>query len=187
MLNFFQKKKIRKLLFLIVIASFVGAIFCSIFLYRYKIRTTMNNSQIFVCDNPTHHSDFDKWILNDCDVDWVPSYIIIKNDKVIGTIDGNIPEREFTDLLGTIVINDFQLCDLPEFEITNLEGNSYTLQELTPNKESFYILEVSWATCEDCKQQDKLYTKDIYFKYSTNNFIRYYINSEQNEVLNYKY
>jgi hypothetical protein len=178
MLKFFQNKWVRKCLILVIILSFIG----SAYMYIYISRTNMPTSQVFVCDNPKHHSDFDDWILNECGVKWVPSYIIIYNDTVIGTIDGNIKEEDFTSKLGTIIINGFELCKVPNYEITNLDGNSYTLSELTPKKDEIYILEISWANCEDCELQDELYTNSIYWKYSTNNIIRYYINSEKYDV-----
>lgn len=173
-----QNKLIRKLILIITICSFIMAAFCIIYIHR----TNMPASQVFICDNPKHHSDFDKWLLEDCNVSWVPSYIIIQNDKVIGKIDGNIPEKTFSSKLGSALINNYAICDIPDYKITNLDGNSYTLSELTPDKDSFYILEISWANCEDCEAQDKNYTKSIYNKYSTKHIIRYYINSEQDDV-----
>lgn len=173
-----MKRIIKIIILAITISSFIGAFFC----LNYIRRTTIDNSHIFVCDNPNHHSDFDNWLLKECNVKSVPTYLVIKNNYVIGIFPGNISESEFTNYLGTCLINDINYYSLPDYMITNLNKKSYTLSNIS--KEDYYILEISWIDCDDCKNQDKYYTNKIYYKYTTNQIYRYYINSEFNKVYN---
>ena len=60
-----------------------------------KIRKTMPTSHIFVCDNPSNDSEFDTWMKQELGLNWVPTYLIVKDDIVIGSIRGGVGETQF--------------------------------------------------------------------------------------------
>lgn len=151
-------------------------------LVRYHNRTTLPNSHVFICDDSEHYSDFDNWLFDAVGVDRVPIYVVIYNNSVIGLVDGNVPENHFTDALGTVLATGENLFELPNIEIHNILNETYTLQEIA-KQHSLILLEISWATCEDCIEQDKYFTKDIYNTYGTEQIYRYYIKSELSDVL----
>lgn len=149
---------------------------------QYINRAKMPDSHIFVCDNPENYSDFDNWLIDTVGVDKVPMYVIIYKDDVIGLINGNIPEKTFTNELGTILATGKSLCELPEFSISNIVNDTMTLKDIA-DKHAIVILEISWLTCKDCIEQDANFTKDIYSKYSTEQIYRYYLKSKKEDVI----
>lgn len=170
-------KKLRLLFFIIAILCFVNV---ALIIYKYN-KSQINLDHIFVCDNPNHDSDFDKWIKEDLNVTWVPSYIIIQDGYVIGAFDGNISEAEFSDKLAMASSYNMQFYEVPDYEIENLDNNRISASSIF--KDGLYILEIVWIDCDDCKYQDEHYTDDIYAKYSTTNIYRYYIKSDHKKVL----
>ena len=148
-----------------------------------KIRKTMPTSHIFVCDNPSNDSEFDTWMKQELGLNWVPTYLIVKDDIVIGSIRGGVGETQFTSELGTILIQNWQLAELPDIAISNIDGQRDSLKNILPNDNNFYIIEISWVTCPDCIFQDENFTDDIYYKYGTDRIYRYYIHSTETEVL----
>lgn len=148
-----------------------------------KIRKTMPTSHIFVCDNPSNDSEFDTWMKQELGLNWVPTYLIVKDDIVIGSIRGGVGETQFTSELGTILIQNWQLAELPDLAISNIDGQRDSLKNILPNDNNFYIIEISWVTCPDCIFQDENFTDDIYYKYGTDRIYRYYIHSTEAEVL----
>ena len=148
-----------------------------------KIRKTMPTSHIFVCDNPSNDSEFDTWMKQELGLNWVPTYLIVKDDIVIGSIRGGVGETQFTSELGTILIQNWQLAELPDLAISNIDGQRDSLKNILPNDNNFYIIEISWVTCPDCIFQDENFTDDIYYKYGTDRIYRYYIHSTETEVL----
>lgn len=165
------------LVFLLIL--FIG--FIGINIYRAN-RTIMPKDHVYVCDNPKQLSDFDNWIRDDVGIKWVPTYIIVQDGYIIGAFNGDIEEIEFSSKLGTALALNMQITPMEDFEISNLAG------ERKPASEAFgqglCIIELVWIDCPDCQHQDENYTNDIYQKYSTKNFYRYYIKSEYKDVLN---
>ena len=139
----------------------------------------MKLSHIYVCDNPSNYSEFDLWLKEL--TSWVPSYIVIKDQKVIGVFEGGIDVDTFSDKLGTYITLEKVVCDLPDFEIENLEGTRKPIKEIF--KSGTYVLEFHWIDCQDCVYQDENFTQDIYYKYGADFFYRYYIKSEKDKVL----
>ena len=176
----FKLKKSTIIILIILIIALLGALIYD--LVKYNKRITMPISHVFVCDDANHYSEFDNWLLNTAGVDKVPSYLIIYNHNVVGVIDGNVPEERFTDELGYTILNNEIVCELPDFQIKNIADQYMTLNDLS-NLHSLIILEISWATCDDCIEQDKYFTKNIYNRYSTEQIYRYYIKSELLDVL----
>lgn len=177
-----MKSKVKYLLISLAVVVFIGLIILANFMY-INARKTMPMSHVYVCDNPAEDSEFDIWMKNELGLNWVPTYLIIRNDYVIGTIRGGVPESQFTSELGTILINNWQIAELPDIEISNINGERQVLADVLPNNDSFYILEISWVDCPDCIFQDENFTEDVYLKYGTNIIYRYYIHSTQEEVL----
>ena len=163
----------KKLLIIISIFLLLGALFglYKLFLSKYA---TLPTSHIYVSDNPNHKSDFDKWLTEDLKIDWVPSYVIINNKKVIGVINGNIPYEELHHKIENCMMINYEYCDLTNLEISNLDGERKSFNDIIPSN-GFYILEISWYGCKDCEYQDKHFTKDIYLNYSNNIIYRYII------------
>ena len=175
-------KSIVKKVSIIIIISIVLVFITVLSYHLYKnSRTTMPTSHIYVSDNPNHKSDFDKWITKDLKVSWVPSYIIINNKKVIGVINGGISEKDLTSKIGTCLALNYEYSDLTSLEITNLNGDRKPLSDIISNT-GLNILEISWYGCKDCEYQDKNFTNDVYYKYSTKIIYRYYINSKVKDV-----
>lgn len=170
--------KCRFLLLIMAIILFISAAYM---IFRAK-QAEMPLDHVYVCDNPSYLSDFDNWIKEDLQVTWVPSYIVIKDGYVIGAFDGDICERDFSDLLGTYLSMDLPLTEVTNLEIENLEGERKPANEIFGTKGT-YILEVVWIDCHDCQHQDENYTDDIYYEYSTKNIYRYYLRSEKEKVL----
>ena len=177
-----MKSKVKYLLISLTVVLFIGLTILANYMYT-SARKIMPMSHVYVCDNPAEDSEFDVWMKNELGLNWVPTYLIIRNDYVIGTIRGGIPESQFTSELGTILINNWQIAELPNIEISNVNGERQVLADVLPNNDSFYILEISWIDCPDCIFQDENFTEDVYLEYGTNIIYRYYIHSTQEEVL----
>ena len=151
--------------------------------YSYETRRiTLPKSHVFVCDNPKHLSDFDTWLKEDCNITWVPSYIVIKDGYVIGAFDGCIPLSEFDSQLGTALALSIPVLKLPDYYIYDLDNSPHKVSDKFSN--GFYILEIVWADCKDCIYQDEHYTNDIYKKYSNGIIYRYYIKTDKEQVNN---
>ena len=144
-------------------------------------RSEMKTSHVFVCDNSEHKSDFDTWLSDELHVDWVPTYIILKNNIIIGSFPGDIDVNEFSDKLATVVAMNIPIAKFPSYAITNLDGERKNISTLFDDNVN--ILEIHWIDCDDCKHQDENYTDEIYAKYSTDMIYRYYIRSDKNKVL----
>ena len=176
--NWFTKKRIVLLAIsvaLVLICIVIGFMI-------YNNRKTMPLSHVYVCDNPEEDSEFDKWIRNEAMVDWVPTYVIIKNGYVIGTIKGGISQKQFSSRLATVLIQGTPYAELPDIEISNLKDEKHSLKSIMTG-DDVYILEISWIDCKDCKFQDDNYTDEIYLRYSTKMIYRYYIRSDKDKVL----
>lgn len=176
----------RKILALILIVVMIlGVCSCSK-KNTYEPSHQMVESHVFVCDNPKNKSDFDLWMMKEDGVglNWVPSYLICTQGKVLGVIRGDIPLEDFKTQYDFIVTSpiDSAFDDFCEYDIQNLNGNRYKLIDFMPADGNVYVLEISWATCPDCIHQDENYTQDIYNAYDTQFFYRYYINTELSEV-----
>lgn len=149
--------------------------------YYMEYRSTMPTSHVYVCDNPKHDSDFDAWLKETVDVNWVPTYVIIKNQTVIGSFPGDIDKEEFSTKVALCANFNAEVAKLPDLEISNINDERKSLKEIFSG-DATYILEVHWFDCEDCEHQDQYFSKEIYSKYSTSNFYRYYIKSEKDDV-----
>lgn len=172
-----MKKRVLLISILIIVALVSG------FIGNQAIkhyRTTMPHNHIFVCDNPTHNSDFDNWLRETVGIDWVPTYMICRDGYVIGTIRGGISEKMFTSQLGTILAQNDRILEVTNIPIYDLDNNVGNLRDITGS--GVYIVEISWIDCSDCQYQDENFTDDIYLAYSTNQIYRYYIHSERGAV-----
>lgn len=176
---FFTKKTI--VILTIICVALLSALVYD--LIKYNQKTRLEPSHIFVCDNANTYSAFDNWLLDVVGVDKVPTYILIYNQKIIGLIDGNVSENHFSERVGTLLAIGEEKFDLVDYKITNLQNQNLSLKDIA-NNQNLIILEISWATCDDCIEQDKYFTKDIYLKYGADKFFRYYIKSTRAEVLN---
>ena len=141
----------------------------------------MPTSHVYVCDNPNHKSDFDNWLHDEVEVDWVPEYVIIRNGTVIGKFPGDIDEDEFSSKLSLCAAYNIPLAELPNYSISNINGDRKSLKELFGDNK-IYVLEIHWIDCKDCKEQDEKYTDSIYSKHTTDNIYRYYVKSDINKV-----
>lgn len=140
-----------------------------------KKRAEMPTSHVYVCDNPEHKSDFDNWLKDEVGLDWVPSYVIIKDGKVVGSFNGDVDESTFSTQMATCTAYNLEVTTLPSYEITNLDGERKAVNQIFSN--GTYVLEVAWVDCPDCIHQDENYTGTIYNKYGTSKFYRYYVRS----------
>lgn len=180
-----KKFKLNKKKYIILLSILVVCLglFIGISIFRNKMYRTMPPSHIFVCDNPSNDSEFDTWMKEKIGLNWVPTYLVIKNDVIIGSIRGGIPEKQFTSELTYILMKNWQIEELPDIPVSNVEGTRDSFKNLLPNNDNFYIIEISWVQCPDCIFQDENFTQEIYDKYSTQLFYRYYIHSTTDEVL----
>lgn len=169
----------------VLIASFILIFTCAYIIgYKYYINkmSILDQSHVYVCDNPKEKSKFDLWLTDTVGIDWVPSYIIIKNNYVIGAFNGCIEKDLFTLQFSTALALNINFVELPNYQITNLNGDRQYLTDIFNKKDTVYIVEIHLLTCKDCIYQDEHYTDDIYNEYTTTNIYRYYIKSEFNEV-----
>ena len=174
-----NKKKYIILISALLICVFVYVGSCAL----QKLPVNLAQDHIYVCDNPSNDSDFDTWMKENLGLNWVPTYLIVKDDVVIGSIRGGVGETQFTSELGTVLIQNWQLAELPDIPVSDITGNRDSFKNILPNDSNFYIIEISWVTCKDCIFQDENFTQEIYKKYGVNRFYRYYIHSTQEEVL----
>lgn len=175
-------RTMRRRFIIVTLLTILVIIGVGVYHYMKQQRALMPLSHVYVADNPTYNSDFDNWIREDLGIDWVPTYIIIKDNNVIGTIRGGISEKEFTNQLGTILIQQIPFKPLCDFEIGNLNNERHSLTDIMTG-DSYYILELSWIDCEDCMYQDANFTDEIYLRYGTKMIYRYYIHSDFDKVL----
>ena len=147
--------------------------------YYYDLsRKTMPSTHVYI-----ESKEFTDWITDDLKVDWVPTYIIIKNNNVIGKFKGGIDLETFNGLYAVSIVNSENESNniaLPDKEITNINGQISKITDIFNN--GTYILEISWLDCKDCKFQDEHYTNDIYKKYGTKYIYRYYIKTELKDL-----
>lgn len=148
-----------------------------------SLNSKMSTSHVYVCDDPNNKSDFDNWLSNDLELSWVPTYLVIKNNQVVGAFPGDIPEDTFMSNLTMCILADSTIENLPNTSITNIDGDTKYLSEIFKNTNDIYILEILWIDCDDCKHQDDYYTDEIYSSISTSNVYRYYIKSDINKVI----
>ena len=179
-----SEKSINKkfIILFIVLATFLIISLLSSIIIMHN-RTTISKSHVFICDNPSHKSDFDSWLKDDLCLNWVPTYFVVNNGMVIGSFMGDINVNEFKEQLGTVLAFNLPVTEFPEYEIENLNGDRIPANEIFPD--CVYILEIVWYDCKDCQHQDENYTKDIYAYFGANNIYRYYINSERTDVEKY--
>lgn len=179
-----KDRQIKHKIIIIGIAILIGIVTLFTGLYRYK--STINPAHVFICDSKSQKSEFDNWISKEADVDWVPTFIIIKNKKIIGTLfdnskDGVLDVNEFSHNLAILEKTPRMNLDLPDYKITNINNESKSLKDIVTTND-LYILEIAWIDCPDCKNQDK-YNKKIFAKYSTKNIYIYYNNSYRDDVV----
>lgn len=178
-----QTNKVYKILNKFIPMIIIVAIVCFIFV-GYKIvqhiGSRMPKDHIYVCDNPKVYSDFDNWLVDDLGCQWVPSYVIIHNGYVIGMFNGDCPLSDFDFNLSLIMSQDIAFKELPNYEIENINGHRVNVRDLF--NDGYYVLEMHWIDCPDCKHQDANYTDDVYFKYSTDRIYRYYFKSDRTTV-----
>ena len=175
-------KKIRIILSMVVIGIFLLAsgILCWNKLNQKFSHPELDASHVLVCDNPMHDSEFDTWLKENIGLSWVPTYVIVNDNKVIGMIKGGIPEESFTGQLGSYLVYNQAIAELPNISVTNLAGERKPVSDYFG--QGMYILEISWIDCHDCIEQDEKYTTDVYKKYGTDIIYRYYIKSELGKV-----
>lgn len=181
------KKKSKKLktflciLIPLIIATILGITAYVVFKKVQHEHSIMPKSHIYVCDNPKVFSDFDKWIREDLKITWTPTYMIVKDGYVVGAFAGAIPADKFTENLAYSVAYDIKFQQLPDLEISNLEGERKPISEIL-GQPGTNILEIVWVDCEDCIYQDEMYTDDVYEMYTTDRIYRYYIKSDKAKV-----
>lgn len=175
--------KVYKILYkfrpLLIIAAIVCFLVVGYMIVQY-VGSRMPKDHIYVCDNPKVYSDFDNWLVDDLGCQWVPSYVIIHNGYVIGMFNGDCSINDFDFNLSLIMSQDIAFTELPNYEIENINGDRVNVHDLF--KEGYYVLELHWIDCPDCKHQDANYTDDVYFKYSTDRIYRYYFKSDRTKV-----
>lgn len=176
-----MKNKIKKVINILCILFFIALMVQGILLFRHWRLAKLDKSKVYVSDTADNSSEFDLWIKNTLDIHWVPTYIIIRNGYVVGYFAGDIPLSEFSDKISDILEHNKPIFELPDILITNLNGETKSAKDIF-NREGETIIELVWQSCKDCEDQDKFYTKDIYWAYTTENFFRYYINTPKNEV-----
>ena len=182
-----SKKKSKRLkTFLCVFIPLIIAVILGITAYVVfkKVQhehSIMPKSHIYVCDNPKVFSDFDKWIREDLKITWTPTYMIVKDGYVVGAFAGAIPADKFTENLAYSVAYDIKFQQLPDLEISNLEGERKPISEIL-GQPGTNILEIVWVDCGDCTYQDQHYTDDVYEMYTTDRIYRYYIKSDKAKV-----
>ena len=177
--NLLSKNKKKYITITIVLASLTVAILIGMFII-YKVRTTIPKGHIYVCDNAEEYSEFDTWIREEQTIKWVPTFLIIKDGMVAGQIKGTINESDFSSDLGTCLLFPLNM-PLPDYKITNIVGHADSLKDIVVTND-LYIIEISWLTCPDCIEQEKL-NKSILGKYTANNFYIYYMKSDRDEVI----
>ena len=165
----------------LLIFMIIGIIGLQVFKYIRHKNSIMPKSHVYVCDNPKVFSDFDNWLRDDLGITWTPTYMIVKDGYIIGAFEGAIPKDNFTDQLATCVAYNLQLESLPDYEISNLEGERNKISDVLGGTGT-YILEIHWTDCEDCQFQDENYTQEIYETYTTERIFRYYIKSDKSDV-----
>ena len=179
------KARRKFILISIYVILITAIIITSCILIRYKIRTTISKSHVYVTDNEEELTDFDNYIKEELDISWVPTFLIIKNKTIMGTVKGTINEELFSEDLATCLIHNYEIgTPLPEqFKITNLDGETKSLPEIITT-DDLYIIEISWFDCKDCIEQEK-YNKAIFAKYNANKFYYYYLKSNRDKVYEY--
>lgn len=175
------KNKMLPIMIIVLVIVGVGFLFNTIKSNYIHKKITMPTSHVYVCDNPNHKSDFDNWLHDEVEVDWVPEYVIIRNGTVIGKFPGDIDEDEFSSKLSLCAAYNIPLAELPNYSISNINGDRKSLKELFGDNK-IYVLEIHWIDCKDCKEQDEKYTDSIYSKHTTDNIYRYYVKSDINKV-----
>ena len=176
-----RKSKYLIIMICCLIVLVISGVYCMSYLNKQE-KPRLAYDHIYVCDNPEHDSTFDKWIREELGVDWVPTYIVIKHNNIIGAIRGGIPEEQFSNQLSSIIINEAVGIDLTDAEVTNLNDERKPFKDIFTD-DGLYILEISWVDCKDCIYQDENFTDEIYEKYGVKTFYRYYIRSEKEKIL----
>ena len=170
-----------------IIACIITALFViSILTIIYRQRTKIITQNIYVCDNKSEMSQFDLWIKDKdgVDVDWVPTYIIIKNKTIIGKVRGTINEKELTNNINNLIVQPTDNISLNDtYKITNLNNESNTLNEIIPDND-LYLLEILWIDCPDCIEQEETYENQIVRKYTSKHIYKYYMKTDRSELIN---
>lgn len=171
-----QMSKTRRILLTLCIIV-MGISFSGIFSILYcHFNSLLDPSHVYICEDK-ETDEFYQWLKTNLELNWVPSYIIIKDKKVVGKFNGDISLVIFKDLVKDKTYDE----ELPTYTITNIDGQSTTLKDLIKDDE-LYILEVHWIDCPDCIHQDENFTRQIYFSYKPERFFRYYVNSDLEKI-----
>lgn len=171
-----KKKWINIALVFLVILTIA---FTAYNIIRHK-RMTLSTSHIYVGEK-NNDSEFDKWITDEVKVDWVPTFLVIKDNKILGFIRGPRNSREFKSDLGTVLINNIGI-DVADLPITNLDGETKSFADIVANNDLTFV-EIARIDCLDCEEQLK-FNPQIYLRYNSSNFYIYYIHSDKQEVMN---
>jgi len=123
---------------------------------------------VYYSSGGTELSDFDDWLVHEYGLNWVPSYLVCRDNKAIGVIEcgKSIAEtkKEFNELKKN------EGTELPEITVDdgNISLSGYT------------FIEIHMKGCPDCEAVDEDGATEIIRKaFPTVNFIRYYIKSEK--------
>lgn len=186
----FNKKKFIKFLVIVVVIAILYGLYTVGRKAYIHDHTTMKTSHIYVCDNPVHDSDFDGWLRENAitmgedekSAFWVPTYLVIKDGVMISKFRGDIDLPQYKTYFSLSLTYDLSSEGnrLPNYEISNLDGERSNIQSLFGN--GTYVLEIHWIDCPDCQHQDDNYTQSIYDWGHTDYIYRYYIKSDLDKV-----
>lgn len=120
------------------------------------------------------YSEFDLYLKNGLDISNVPTYVIVNDEKVIGTI-GPCSLETFESKLGTLLANSLIIDGFSNFKLGEARtiNGSKTYLGITGGVN---IIQVVKADCKACDNEESTFRK-IRARYKNANFIRYYIRS----------
>ena len=172
----------KKTMIFIMIIVVLAAIGSTIYMIIRHKRMTVVKDNIYVNMSSDTSDVFVDWIKNGMDIHWVPTFLVIQDEKCVGTIQGTIGADDFKSELGSVLLFAFER-DLPDCTVTNINGETKKLTEVVAGK-SLCFIELAWIDCPDCVEQEKV-NPYIYLKYNAPNFYTFYMKSELQDVIDY--
>ena len=161
---------------IVLIITVLLSVATIVFYFYNKDRVTIPTNHVYL-----ESEEFTGWMKEELNLNWAPTYLIIKDGKFISSIKGGIPVNTFESAYASAIADNNTIKEVPSIEITNIDNQTNNVSELFKN--GVYILEISWVDCPDCIFQDENFTKDVYRKYGVKKIYRYYVNSSPDQVI----
>ena len=145
---------------------------------------TEKNKERLIIAGAEHfeNASFNQFLLEDLNVAYTPTFIFVKDGKIVYFDDSVMSADKFNDVLVAIDQNNVTFKDSPnnDYKIANI-GKDFMMKDFIAS-DGLTVLEIGSVTCPYTKMQLTECNPEIYEQHKNIQFVEYFLRNNQSEV-----